>query len=124
MIYRSYDYFVKEIPVKNQVFEYIERGYERKNHPGYLPAGYAALVYQASDAGKISAGERAGVGGRFPVPGAALCLLQKFEPALIRAFQLQDKSFIEYRTNPRAAVSITYYKEDRKGKSRLRRQNS
>lgn len=34
---------------------------------------------------------------------------------MIRAFQLQDKSFIEYRTNPRAAVSITYYKEDRKG---------
>lgn len=116
VIYRSYDYFVKEIPVKNQVFEYIERGYEK----GKITQDICLLAmllwytrrptlekYQQENAQELVEG--------FLYRGLRFAFYKKFEPALIRAFQLQDKSFIEYRTNPRAAVSITYYKEDRKG---------
>ena len=33
---------------------------------------------------------------------------QKFDPALLRAYQLSDKTFIEYHTNPEAHVVLHY----------------
>ncbi len=41
----------------------------------------------------------------------AFAFFKRFDPGLLRAFLLFDKSFVEYRTNPAATVTITYHFE-------------
>lgn len=108
-IFQSYQYFVRGIPVRYQVFQYVQRGFEKgKETPEvcklallkYYSQQRALLTSQRENVKKLLE--------EFATRQIRFAFYQKFDPALLRAYQLSDKTFIEYHTNPEAHVVLHY----------------
>lgn len=116
VIYRSYDYFVREIPVQEPVFTYIESSYEKGEalHEICLLAllrRYAGLPALTEEQKKHTQK----LLEKFHYQGMQFAFYKDFDLALTRPFQLQDKSYVEYRAHPEASVTITWYMKGQDG---------
>lgn len=116
VIYRSYDYFVKEIPVKEPVFAQLERWYGKEEELEEvcrlaLLRHYASLKQrdekQESYVRKLLE--------EFSQRGMCFSFFHQFGSELGRTYGFWDKSFVEYRTRPDASVSIRYRVEQESG---------
>ncbi|MDO5425881.1 MAG: DUF5717 family protein [Eubacteriales bacterium] len=116
VILMSYEYFVRQQPVQEPVFAYLERAYEKGNSQEEV-CRLALLSYYAGQ-GELS--ERQTENAQellesYANQGMQFAFFKKFSPALQRVFLLFDKSFVEYRTNPAATVTIRYRFEHENG---------
>lgn len=110
VIYRAYDYFVREVPVKDPVFTYIENGFEK----GRISHEICLLALLRRYAGQKELTEEQQKHTQklleeFHYQGKQFAFYKKFGPELLRPFQLLDKSYVEYRANPKAMVTITWH---------------
>lgn len=110
VIYRAYDYFVREIPVKEPVFTYIENSFERgkMSHEICL----LALLRRYAEQAELTGEQQKHVQKlleEFNYQGRQFAFYKNFGPELLRPFQLMDKSYVEYRANPEALVTITWH---------------
>ena len=115
-VYRAYDYFVKEVPVKEPVFSYIEREYEKGNKVQDVCLLALLLWYSRQPSMMVNQEEYAQkLLEKYCSNGMKFAFYKNFGTALIRPFQLQDKSFVEYRANPKAAVTVFWHLEKMNG---------
>lgn len=121
IMYRSYDYLVKEASVEKPVFHYIERGYaKRKNNEDVC---LLALLKYYAKLPELSAEQKEHVRSlltAYTNRGIRLAFFKSFPAEYQRSFQLYDKTFVEYRANPKALVNIRYQITDGKeGEARI-----
>ncbi len=116
LIYRSYDYFVKEVSVKKQVFDQLERWYERGEALEEV-CKLALLRYYASLEKREEKQEDCvrKLLEECCQKGMCFSFFHRFGPHLGRTYGFWDKSFVEYRTRPDASVSIRYRIEQESG---------
>ena len=115
-ISRAYDYFVREETIGDQVFTYIEQAYEREKIQPRVCL-LALLRWYAASA-SLTEKQQENVQKlleEFYYGGMQFAFYQKFDRILTRPFQIQDKSYVEYRTNPGATVTLTWYLEKSDG---------
>ena len=115
-IYCAYNYFVKEVPVQDVVFEYLQREYAKGNDLDEVCL--LALLRWLSMRPELEKNQEEYVQRimeEFVYREMRFAFYEKFDDSLIRAFLLQDKRFIEYRTSPKAEVTIHYYMEQQNG---------
>jgi hypothetical protein len=91
------------------VFRYIERGFEK----GKMEEDVCllALLKYYSGLPELTAEQRENTERLLTVytnRGIRLAFFKNFSEELQRAFQLYDKTFVEYRANPKALVRIRY----------------
>ncbi|MDY3920058.1 MAG: DUF5717 family protein [Candidatus Limivivens sp.] len=118
VILMSYEYFVRQKPVKEPVFAWLERGFE-KGKDQETVCRLALLLYYS---GKPKLTEKQSENAQelleyYANQGMQFSFFKKFSPALQKAFLLFDKSFAEYRTNPAATVTIRYRFEQENGET-------
>ncbi len=112
---KSYEYFVKNVPVADCVFRYIEREYQYLDDRGRLAqqeevCRLALLQYYAK-AVHLSDGQRARVSKmleEFSAKGMRFAFWQRFDEELLRPYQMAGRVFAEYVCDPRSRVSISY----------------
>lgn len=116
LIYRSYDYFVKEVPIKKQVFDQLERWYERGEDLEEI-CRLALLRYYAFLERRDEKQEDCArkLLEECCQKGMCFSFFHRFGPHLGRTYGFWDKSFVEYRTRPDASVSIRYRIEQESG---------
>ena len=117
VMYRAYDYLVKDLPVKEPVFRYIERGYVKgKNKEDVcllaLLRFYGSLKEPWEKRRELSRELLQSFTNR----GMRMAFFKDFSAEDQRACQLYDKTFVEYRANPGALVNIRYQITDGKDK--------
>ena len=117
VMYRAYDYLVKDLPVKEPVFRYIERGYVKgKNKEDVcllaLLRFYGSLKEPWEKRRELSRELLQSFTNR----GMRMAFFKDFPAEDQRACQLYDKTFVEYRANPGALVNIRYQITDGKDK--------
>ncbi len=106
---QAYEYLVKGEDVKAPVFRYIERGYAKRKISEDICL-LALLKYYSS------LEERTETQNEYVYElletytnrGIRMAFFQKFPLEFLRTFQLYDKTFIEYRANKKALVTITW----------------
>lgn len=111
-ILMSYEYFVREKPVGDPVFAYLERGFEKGKNQEQVCR--LALLRRYAEKETLTSEEKENVNQlleQYSNENVAFAFFKRFDPGLLRAFLLFDKSFVEYRTNPAATVTITYHFE-------------
>ncbi len=109
VIYRAYDYLVKQEPVKEPVFLYIQRGYEKGKEQEDVCL--LALLCYYSKQGELTKRQKENVYSlleEYTNKGIRLAFFKEFSGEYQRTFQLYDKTFVEYRANPKALVTIRY----------------
>ena len=114
MILKSYEYFVKGLPVHDLIFEYIENGYQ--NGAEQEEVCLLALLQHYSRQLKLSEVQEsiaAGLLARYCGRGLRFAFYQKFPEKLRRPYQLEDKVFLEYAANPANTVILHYRFKDR-----------
>lgn len=123
LVLRSYDYFVKEKEVGQIIFDKLEKqqqlGLETEEVCELaLLRHYAELSRQTilSEQQEILVSILL---EKYAHRGMRFRFFQEFPDAYTRPYQLQDKVFIEYRTNPRASVTLYYYVDDNKKKEQV-----
>lgn len=109
VIYRAYDYFVRKAPVGEAVFAYIENGCKKEKMTYEvcrlaLLRRYAAATSLTEEQQKLA--QR--LLEEFHYQGMQFAFYKEFDTAMLRPFQLQDKSYVEYRADPGASVTITW----------------
>lgn len=113
LIYRSYDYFVKEVPVQEPVFTQLACRLEKGEELEEI-CRLALLRWYSERAGEQSGLDekqqfRAGkLLEEFCHRGMYFAFYGKFGQDFGRAFGIEDKCFAEYRTNPEATVILQY----------------
>lgn len=115
-ILMCYESFVRQREVGEEVFAWVERGYERGRVREEI-CKLALLDFYAKQ--KELKGRRSVLAEElledFLGRGIVFGFFKKLAPQLRRAFLLFDKSFVEYRTNPAATVTLSYHIEDADG---------
>ena len=116
VIYRAYEYFVRGISVSAPVFAYIEREYEmgQEMQDVCLLALLRFYAAQPSLTDKQE-GNVQKLLEEFYYRGMPFAFYRDFPTELIRPFQLQDKSYVEYRANPGASVTLSWSVERQGG---------
>lgn len=112
---KSYEYFVKGLPVAAPVFQYIEREYQylqRKDRLGEQEdvCRLALLQYYAKSA-KLSAQQRIRAEElleEFNRRGMRFGFWKQFDQELLAPYQMEGRVFAEYVCNPASKVTIHY----------------
>ena len=114
--YFSYQYFVKKAVIPDDIFYEIEKLYTEEEHLNEicklayfkwlstitdLTAQREEIVYELMD--------------EFMLKGKRFSFYTKFPFRILRKYHLCDKTFLEYRTNPKNHVTINYTLLDDKG---------
>ena len=109
----SYQYFVKEMDVQKPVFDEIER---RMNASESVdPACRLAYLRYRTECGEASEKQLTLMSQILQECGDKhMCFgfFEKLPVSLMRTLQLMDRSIIEYRTDPKAIVMLTYTLEN------------
>lgn len=103
----SYCYFVREMPVQQPVFDYIESGLGGTKAP--LQVCQLALLRRYAFAKELSAGQKKWLYyllSRFTAQGMYFRFYQRLPSSLMRHFHLHDKYIFEHRGDPASHVSI------------------
>ena len=109
LILKSYEYFVKDLPVNEVLFGYLERSYREGAEMEdvcrlALLRFYSRQVELKPEQEKVAGELLAFYGSR----GMRFAFYQKFPRDLRRPYQLEDKVFLEYVANPRSTVTLHY----------------
>ena len=117
VMYRAYDYLVKDLPVKEPVFRYIERGYVKgKNKEDVCLLALLRFYGSLKEPGEKRRELSRELLQSFTNRGVRMAFFKDFPAEDQRACQLYDKTFVEYRANPGALVNIRYQITDGKDK--------
>ena len=117
VMYRAYDYLVKDQPVKEPVFRYIERGYIKgKNNEDVCLLALLRFYGELKEPGEKRRALSRELLQNFTNRGLRMAFFKNFPAEDQRACQLYDKIFVEYRANPGALVNIRYQITDGKDK--------
>lgn len=114
---RSYDYFVKEASVQEPVFAYIEDAYGKGKEMQEMCL--LALLRWYSGQPRLTEARQEAVQQlleEFHGRGMQFAFYKAFGQSLLRPFQMVDKSYVEYRANPEASVTLTWQIEKMDGK--------
>ena len=114
IILKSYEYFVKGLPVHDLIFEYIETGYQ--SGAEQEDVCLLALLQNYSRQLKLSGSQEAIAAellAKYCARGLRFAFYQKFPEKLRRPYQLEDKVFLEYVANPENMVILHYRYKDR-----------
>ena len=98
VMYRAYDYLVKDLPVKEPVFRYIERGYVKgKNKEDVCLLALLRFYGSLKEPGekRREAFKRAS-SELCPNRGVRMAFFKDFPAEDQRACQLYDKTFVEF----------------------------
>lgn len=108
-VYQAYEYFVREAEIGEAVFSHIEDGYSKEKET-YEVCLLALLRKYASKEELTEEQQKMAqkLLEEFHYRGMQFAFYQEFDQAFLRPFQLQDKSYVEYRANPEALVTITW----------------
>lgn len=112
---KAYEYFVKDIPVAEPVFAYIEREYlylKRKNRPDEqeqvcrlaLLQYYARSLELKPEQSEITEE----LLEEFGAKGMRFAFWRRFDEELLRPYQMEGRVFAEYACNPESRVTIFY----------------
>ncbi len=112
---KSYEYFVKGIPVSYPVFQYIEREYRYLEPKGRLDeqeevCRLALLQYYAKKV-ELTQDQRectARMLEEFGAKGMRFAFWQRFDKELLAPYQMEGRVFAEYVCNPESTVHIYY----------------
>lgn len=109
VILRAYDYFVKQEKVSQQVFDYLERLIVRKEMPDQV-CNLALLLHYAKEP-ELTEGQEAVIHRLLEdisYEGMRFAFFSDMPEAFTRPYQLSNKTYIEYRTDPLAKVMLHY----------------
>ncbi|MCD7817433.1 MAG: DUF5717 family protein, partial [Lachnospiraceae bacterium] len=112
---KSYEYFVKGLPVADSVFTYIEKEYRRLSGRDRLSdqeevcrlalLQYYARAVSLTRTQRVYAAEML---EEFNIKGMRFAFYRRFDEELQKPWQLQGHVFAEYAGNPKSTVSILY----------------
>lgn len=112
---KSYEYFVKGLPVAEPVFSFIEKDYRRFSGTDRLSeqeqvCRFALLDYYARAASltKTQRVYAAELLEEFQTKGMRFAFFKRFDEELLRPWQLQGHVFAEYAGDPKSTVHILY----------------
>ncbi|MCD7885827.1 MAG: DUF5717 family protein [Lachnospiraceae bacterium] len=112
---KSYEYFVRGLPVAEPVFKYIENEYRRLSGMDRLfeqePVCRLALLESYARAASLTKTQRvyaAEMLEEFHTKGMRFAFFKRFDEELLRPWQLQGHVFAEYVGNPKSIVRIRY----------------
>lgn len=112
---KSYEYFVKGIPVAASVFQYIEREYKYLEPKGRLDEQEQvcrlALLQNYAKKVELNREQRQLVSAmleEFGAKGMRFAFWQSFDKELLMPYQMDGKVFAEYVCSPESKVSIYY----------------
>ena len=107
VILKSYEYFVKDLPVAEIMFEYLEKsyleGFEMEDVSKLALLRYYSRQVEMSAEQERIAGELL---AEYNGHGMRFAFYQKFPRRLRRPYQLEDKVFLEYVANPKSVVFL------------------
>lgn len=117
MILMCYRSFVRGWRVEEPVFAYAERLYEREDlHEEVCRLALLAYYADKKDRTQRQTEIAGALLSSFAGAGIRFGFFKKFDPELLRAFLLFDKTFLEYRTAPDATVTVRW-RVERNGES-------
>lgn len=123
LIFRSYEYFVKEKPAGKIIFDKLEKQFEiRKDLEEVCCLALLRYYAEISQENPLSERQELQVSTlleEYAHRGMRFKFFQQFPEMYTRPYQLQDKVFIEYRTNPAQSVTLYYYITDEKRKETI-----
>ena len=112
---KAYEYFVKDIPVSDPVFAYIEREYlylARKNRSEEQePVCRLALLQFYARSLELKPEQRRiaeNLLEEFGAKGMRFAFWRRFDEELLRPYQMEGRVFAEYACNPKSKVTIFY----------------
>lgn len=121
----SYEYFVKERPTQEIIFEKLERqlglGIEMEEVCKLALLRFYAKLCSRGPLSEEQELQAAMLLEEYAHRGMRFQFFQEFPEQYTRPYQLQDKVFIEYRTNPEGFVTLYYYINDEKRKEKISR---
>lgn len=109
VILMSYQYFVKEMQVGQEIFTYIEQ--YLLGEVGNPQICQLAILQHYAELTKPTAGQQKWIAyllDKFTEKGYYFRFYQKMPQKVLRRFHLHDKYILEYRTNPANRVTIYY----------------
>ncbi len=108
-ILKAYEYFVKDLPVGEPVFRYIENALKKGNDTSDV-AKLALLRYYSclTDRTPQQLDTAAELLKEFDGRGIRFAFYQKFPENLLLPLQIQDRTFLEYVTDPAHTVMLNY----------------
>ncbi len=112
---KAYEYFVRDVPVADPVFAYIEREYLYLSRKGRLDeqeqvCRLALLQYYARSP-KLKPEQRklaADMLEEFGAKGMRFAFWRRFDEELLRPYQMEGRVFVEYACDPKSKVTIRY----------------
>lgn len=109
IILKAYEYFIKNLPVNELIFSYIEDSYENGAELEdvcllALLEHYSRMVNLSKEQERIAGALLLEYHGR----GMRFAFYQAFPPKLRQPYQLEDKVFLEYVANPQNTVLLNY----------------
>ncbi len=112
---KSYEYFVKGIPVADPVFAYIEEDYRQLSRRGRLDEQEEvcrlALLQHYARMDSLSEKQRGYVQemlDEFNAKNMRFAFFRRFDADLLKPYYLQGHVFAEYVCNPKSSVKILY----------------
>ncbi len=118
---KAYEYFVKDLPVNDLIFAYIEHSYQKDDEQEDISK--LALMRYYSRQVQLEEWQKENVRrllAQYNGRGLRFAFYQKFPEELRLPYQLEDKVFLEYAANPENTV-ILHYRE--KGKDEYREEH-
>ncbi len=112
---KAYEYFVRDIPVADPVFAYIEREYLYLTRKGRLEEQEQvcrlALLQHYARSPKLKPEQRriaADMLEEFGAKGMRFAFWRRFDEELLRPYQMEGRAFAEYVCDPQSKVTIFY----------------
>ena len=106
---KSYEYFVKNLPVADIIFTHLEQMYFQDEE--MEDVAMLALLQYYSGLTNLSPNRQKAARdllSRYNEKGIRFAFFRKFPEALTLSCQLEDKAFLEYVTNPAHEVKLFY----------------
>lgn len=112
---KSYEYFVKGLPVAESVFQYIEREYQylkrRERLAEQEEVCRLALLQRYAKSVELTPEQRRRAGDmleEFSAKGMRFAFWHGFDKALLAPYQMEGRVFVEYACHPESVVNIYY----------------
>lgn len=109
VILSAYNYFVKEKQVAQPVFDYIERLAVKQQVPERICE--LALLRNYAEKPDLTDGQETVINRMMEdisYEGLRFAFFEELPDAFTRPYQLSDKTYVEYRANPKSRVVIHY----------------
>ncbi len=112
---KAYEYFVKDQPVGEAVFQFIEKEYQHLAYLGRISEQEEvcrlALLQHYSRAVQLTPEQRQCAGDlleEFGTKGLRFAFWQRFDRELLLPYEMEGRVFVEYAADPESVVNIFY----------------